>query len=96
MLELKGLYEIDSNNIIGFYVEGHINKEEFLQLVEDSLEDYFDEDEIEDIGILTLEKVEHLWYKQEEDYEDYYGEVNTFLFSNKEKDGYFFMTKYEF
>ena len=99
MLELKEIYETDTNNINGYYLEGHVDKEVFLKLLMDYMEDYLSDDEIEDFTTPKLDEMEHIWYRvvgdlEDTDFDNFYTN-HYFLYSCNEKEGYCKMTKYE-
>ena len=91
MIEIKIMYEVDSFNILGYYSEDHVNKEEFLENVTEYITEDLDEDSLEFINLPTLGQVKYIWYKEEEVDDD--STTTCFLFSDRAKEGYSRMTK---
>jgi hypothetical protein len=100
MIETKKMYEEDNFNICGYYSDGHVNKEEFVEIVIEHIKEDIEEgsiylmDEEEEKFLLTtvdIDKVEYVWYREEEIDDD--SRTTLFWFSNKAKEGYSRMTR---
>lgn len=94
------MYEEDSFNICGYYSDGHVDKEEFVDLVHEHIKEDIEEGSIylmdeESEWLLTtvdIDKVEYVWYREEEIDDD--SLTTKPKFSSKARDGYTEMTRY--
>jgi hypothetical protein len=105
MIEIKEMYEVDDSfNVIGYYSEDHVNKEEFLEIVGNHIREDIEEGTIDwdwedgDDILPKLEQVEYVWYKKTNlgEVDDYYEEEDEefcFVFSSRPKEGYSRMTR---
>lgn len=101
MIEIKKMYEEDSFDICGYYSNGHVDKEEFVDIVVEHIKEDIEEgsiylmDEEEEKFLLTtvgIDKVEYIWYREEEIDDD--SLTTTFWFSDRAREGYTEMTRY--
>lgn len=101
MIDIKKIYEEDNYNICGYYSEGHVDKEEFVDLVHEYIKEDIEEgsiylmDEEEEEWLLStvdVGKVEYVWYREEEIDDDF--KTTSFWFSDKAREGYTPITRY--
>jgi hypothetical protein len=101
VIEIKKIFEEDSFDIYGYYSEGHVDKEEFLEEVRESIKEdieegsiYLMDEEAETslISAVRINKVEYVWFKEE--INDDNPLTTTFYFSSKAKKNYSEMTRY--
>lgn len=102
MIEIKEILDVDSCDICGYYSDGHVDKEEFVGLVVEHLKEDIEEgsiylmDEEEEeffIPVVSIDKVEYVWYR-EEIVDDDSPLTTEFWFSRKAREGYTEMTRY--
>lgn len=101
-MEIKKMFEEEGSfNICGYYSDGHVDKKEFVDLVVEHIKEDIEEgtiylmDEEEEKFLLTtvnIDKVEYVWYREEEIDDDC--RTTEFWFSDKAREGYTLMTRY--
>lgn len=101
MIEIKKILDGDSCDICGYYSDGHVDKEEFVDLVVEHIKEDIEEgsiylmDEEEEgwlISTVDIDKVEYVWYREEEIDDSSF--TTEFWFSSKVREGYTEMTRY--
>ena len=101
MIEIKKIFEEDSFDICGYYSDGHVDKEEFvnedIEYIREDIEagsiSLTDEEEEEFLLLDTdVSKVEYVWYMEEDLGDDSF--TTLFTFSSRDKEGYTKMTRY--
>lgn len=100
-MEIKKIFEDDSYDVCGYYSDGHVDKETFvneiIKHVKEDIEEgciYLMDEEEEDFLLRSIDvtKVEYLWYVEEDLGDD--SLTTLFTFSSKDKEGYTKMTRY--
>lgn len=100
MIEIKKIFEEDSYDVCGYYSDGHVDKEEFVDIVVEHIKEDIEEgtiylmDEESEFLLTTvdIDKVKYVWYREEEIDDDCH--TIEFWFSNKAREGYTEMTRY--
>lgn len=100
MIEIKKMCEEDTFDICGYYSDGHVDKGEFVDLVVEHIKEDIEEGsiylmDVEEeellISAVNIDKVEYVWYREED---DYYSLTTTLWFSDRARIGYTEMTRY--
>jgi len=105
MIEIKKIIEVDSYDLLGYYSEDHVNKEEVIEVVSEHIKEDVEEGTLDwdwedgDIILPTVERVEYIWYKiinlgEIDNYYEKEDDEFCFVFSNRGKEGYSRMTRY--
>ena len=101
MMEIKKILYGDSCDICGYYSDDHVGKEEFVDLVVQHIKEdikegsiYLMDEEEEEflISSVNINKVEYVWYREEQVDDD--SLTTEFWFSSKVREGYTPITRY--